>query len=311
MQYANSEFPKVDIIIPTYNQAHIVKDTINSVLNQDYPAINIIISDDASVDGTQDILREYKKNNPETTFIVLNKKNLGITKNANSALKFSKSDYVIIFAGDDLMRKDRVSKQMEVLLKNPTISGCMSDVIVLDMKKNKQHYYSNKDFASKNPKRIIAGLNQIPSASLIINKKIFGEVHYDERTPFVSDWLLVNQVAIKGMEYITEPLTIYRRHINNTTKKGVSRIYLEDRLIAIDILYAQYPQYFFACKTARSNVLIVAAFRHFLSGNKSTALKFIFSSIIESPFNMALMTHALKQLKLYFKKICLKESCEN
>ena len=53
------EFPLVDILVPVYNQKHLVSETMDSILVQDYPNIRIIISDDASTDGSQALLQAY------------------------------------------------------------------------------------------------------------------------------------------------------------------------------------------------------------------------------------------------------------
>ena len=54
------DYPKVSIMIPTYNRAHYLVDAIDSSLAQDYPNFEVIVSDNASTDGTLNVVRKYK-----------------------------------------------------------------------------------------------------------------------------------------------------------------------------------------------------------------------------------------------------------
>ena len=71
----------------TYNNAEFVSDAILSVINQDYSNIQLVISDDASIDETPEIINSFQQKYPNKIIVNINKSNLGITKNTNSALK--------------------------------------------------------------------------------------------------------------------------------------------------------------------------------------------------------------------------------
>jgi glycosyltransferase involved in cell wall biosynthesis len=289
-------FPLVDIVVPTYNQEDLIRATLDSILAQDYPNIRIIISDDASQDKTCIILKEYFEKHADKIVLNFNEKNLGITENLKLLYTMSDAPYLLTFAGDDRMHPDRVSKQVEALEKNPRAAGCMSDVEVLFLESNKKFIYRNRDFASTKPGRIIRTFNQTPSASLMMSRKVLGNISQDYRLPVVGDWLLVNQIAIKGLIYIKEPLTIYCRHSSNTTRPGVDTLYLDDRLVAIDLLFVQYKKYYFSCKVARSNVYLAAAIRYFKAKKISNALYFFWISWLECPVNSNLVFIPLAKL---------------
>ena len=70
---------KVDILLATYNGEKYIKEQIESILNQTYKNIQIIISDDCSKDGTRQILKEYEKNDKIKVFY--QEENLGYVKN--------------------------------------------------------------------------------------------------------------------------------------------------------------------------------------------------------------------------------------
>ena len=78
--------PKVSVMIVTYNQENLIGETIESVISQDYPNLEIVVADDASVDGTQSVIKAYQEKYPLQIKPVLNPVNLGITGNCNAAL---------------------------------------------------------------------------------------------------------------------------------------------------------------------------------------------------------------------------------
>ena len=86
---------KVDILLATYNGEKYLKEQINSILNQTYKNIRLIISDDCSKDGTREILKEYEKD--ERVEVHLQEKNLGYIQNFEYLLKQVKNNlYMLI-----------------------------------------------------------------------------------------------------------------------------------------------------------------------------------------------------------------------
>ncbi len=127
----------VNVLIVTYNQETLVKDTLNSVLNQSYDNISkIVVADDGSTDETPNIIKQYALNNPLIEPI-LAKKNKGITYNMNRALKHANGDYISFIDGDDQMYPQKIEKQVNYLNKNPDLVGCAHDMDVFDSLKGK------------------------------------------------------------------------------------------------------------------------------------------------------------------------------
>ncbi|HEX7845516.1 MAG TPA: glycosyltransferase family 2 protein [Chitinophagaceae bacterium] len=90
---------KVSVQIPTYNQRQYISQAIESVLMQDYPELEIIIADDCSVDGTEEIIKKYKD---ERIRYFRNEKNIGRVANYRKALyEYSTGDWVVNLDGDD------------------------------------------------------------------------------------------------------------------------------------------------------------------------------------------------------------------
>jgi glycosyltransferase involved in cell wall biosynthesis len=98
----------VTIGIPTYNRANkTLPSTINSSLNQDYPNIEIIVSDNCSPDNTEAIVRSF---NDERIKYIRQKTNVGPNNNYNACLNAAKGDYFLLLRDDDLIDEDFVTK---------------------------------------------------------------------------------------------------------------------------------------------------------------------------------------------------------
>ena len=130
----NNKSIKVSVCIITYNQAEYVRQTIDSVLSQnvDIP-IEILIADDASTDGTPEILKEYKRKYPDLIRLILRKKNLGANKNAYQILVAAKGEYICGLEGDDYwIDNNYIQSQAEFLDDHPEYIASSGRCIVGD-----------------------------------------------------------------------------------------------------------------------------------------------------------------------------------
>lgn len=108
-----TENPLVSIITPTYNRANTIERAINSVLNQTYKNIELIIIDDGSTDNTIDIIRKY---NSPIIRLYLHEKNKGVTAAKNSGLNQIKGEWFTILDSDDEIVPEAIEKMMKVPL---------------------------------------------------------------------------------------------------------------------------------------------------------------------------------------------------
>jgi glycosyltransferase involved in cell wall biosynthesis len=101
--------PLVTVICLCYNHAKYVEASIQSVLTQTYPNIQLIVMDDFSTDNSVEVITEIVKQNAEIEFI-RNEYNQGNCRAFNTALKKAKGDYIIDLAADDILLKERIDK---------------------------------------------------------------------------------------------------------------------------------------------------------------------------------------------------------
>ncbi len=104
----------VSIIMPTYNCASFIKESVESVLAQDYTAWELIIVDDCSKDNTREVLAPYLTKYPNIHYTCL-EKNSGPAAARSAALKQAQGHYVAFLDSDDLWMPDKLSKQLRFM----------------------------------------------------------------------------------------------------------------------------------------------------------------------------------------------------
>ena len=112
----NISTPKVSIIIPVYNRSNLIEQCINSLLNQTYKNIEIIIINDNSSDSTLNKLDKYKNHNK--IMILSNFNNYGCYTSINFGLKFASGDYITIHGSDDISLPNRIEEIIRIILEN-------------------------------------------------------------------------------------------------------------------------------------------------------------------------------------------------
>ena len=104
----------IDILLATYNGEKYIKEQIESILNQTYKNINLIISDDCSTDNTRKILTEYTQKDKRITVYFQNE-NQGYIKNFEFLLKQVKNPYYMLSDQDDVWLPEKVEKSIKTL----------------------------------------------------------------------------------------------------------------------------------------------------------------------------------------------------
>ncbi len=163
--------PLISIVIPTHNRADVLKECLESVVNQTYKRLEIIVVNDNSKDETLLILEEYKTK--YENFAFYNNDGVGGNAARNFGIKMAKGEYIAFMDDDDVCELDRIDRQFNVILSN-----------------NKKH-----DF-------IISGFFIVSS-----DLKRLKTVNYKKRLDsvgFPQRWLIKKDVIIKSGCFDTE-----------------------------------------------------------------------------------------------------------
>ena len=199
----------LSVIIPIYNSKTYLKQTLDSVLNQDYDNdFNIIIVDDASTDTPEDIINLYK-DNKKVIYIKLDK-NVGAGEARNIALKFSNARFVAFLDSDDIWKKEKLKKQMLLMKeKNAILSYTAIDMI--DSKGSL--IKSKRKVPEKASYKTILKNTLIANSSVIVDRAVAGDFLISTRrmSQDYSTWLKLLRGG--SLAYgIDEALVSYRVH---------------------------------------------------------------------------------------------------
>lgn len=125
----------VSVILPAYNVEDYIIEAVQSIINQTYENLEIIIIDDCSIDNTYAILQDLAKTDRRIR-LYHNERNLKLVGTLNKALTMVTGDYIVRMDGDDVSRSDRIEKLYGFLQDNPTVSLVGSQVRIIDENAN-------------------------------------------------------------------------------------------------------------------------------------------------------------------------------
>ena len=235
------EYPLVSIAIITYNQKEYLRECIESCLAQDYPNFEIVVADDYSTDGTQDLLREYDAKYPGKFILRLAEKNQGITPNSNVCLYACSGKYIAMLGGDDLLLAEKITKQVEIFENRADINLCGTFTRLIDSQNEKIGL--RKDFKNKkNPIYSVCELIEcgglVPVVSYMFRASSIPEEGFEPRIPIASDTLFMCRVVgDKKILILQEELTGYRVHQSHAKKMG----YKLDSLLSHAFIEYYFP----------------------------------------------------------------------
>lgn len=193
----------VTVVIPAYNRAATIKRAIDSVLNQTYPDIHIIVVDDGSSDGTQQIVEQYA---PKGVRLICHEKNKGACAARNTGVKAADTEYLAFLDSDDEWLPEKVEKQMEYLHETD------SDIVfcsVLRVDKSRSVLYPAEEKIGDLHTQFLRG-NFISTGMLLGKIECFKAELFDEALPRLQDWDLAIRLSKKyKMSHIPIPLAKY------------------------------------------------------------------------------------------------------
>jgi glycosyltransferase involved in cell wall biosynthesis len=217
----SNTLPLVTVIIPCFNREKFIKSTLESVMNQTYKNMEIIVIDDGSTDNTRDIINKY-----EDTIKILehsNRSNKGQSASINLGLKHSKGEYIAILDSDDLFIKNKIEQQVSFLINNNEIGLVYSNGFAIDINGAKLYKLYSKDHKETNiPEKILLNCYfLVPSNSLIRRTAFEKAGEFDESLRSAQDHDMAIRLAeITKFAYLDEYLFCYRRHNDSISVKN-------------------------------------------------------------------------------------------
>jgi glycosyltransferase involved in cell wall biosynthesis len=211
-----NNIPKVSVIIPCYNRENFIRETIESVLRQTYPNIEIITIDDGCTDSTRKILEEFRG-----TIKILEhpgRANRGQSASLNMGISSSNGKYIALLDSDDLFAPLKIARQVEFLEENSDIGLVYANGFAIDENGKKLYQmYDETHKEESNPERVLMDCYFLVPNNAMVRRTIFEKAgEFDEALRAGQDHDMAIRLAeVTKMAYIDEPLFYYRRHQNS------------------------------------------------------------------------------------------------
>ena len=208
MKNINKKEPLVSVIIPAYNAEKIVRFTLDSVINQTYKNLEIIIVNDCSKDRTLDVLNEYAKKDKRIK-VMSNEKNSGVAETRNNALKSATGDYIAFVDADDVWNIEKIEKQLNFMTENNyKLTYTSVQFIDNDGNLTGQKFIVPEEVTFNK----LLKQNVITLSSAMISKEVLGErvFHDDHLHEDFIMWLEILKSDVEKAYGIKEVLVDYR-----------------------------------------------------------------------------------------------------
>ena len=206
--------PLVSVIIPTYNRSNVIHKAIESVLQQTYKNLELIVVDDGSTDNTSDTLASYKDK-----LTVIHQNNAGPSAARNRGVESSRGQIIAFQDSDDLWLPTKIERQVDIMQKlDKSVPCCLCNAIVhfpdgrkktsFDLAPIKPSYSVG---IWKNVTRILSTRFVLFTQSVAVRRKVLTRIGgFDESFSIMEDHDLALHLSLVGpWAYIKEPLVIY------------------------------------------------------------------------------------------------------
>ncbi len=216
-----NKYPLVSIIIPCYNHEQFVQDSIQSVIDQTYGNIELLIIDDGSKDGSvikiQEMIEACKERFVRFEFRY--RGNIGLSATLNEALEWCEGKYFSPIASDDQILSYKTNIQVQYLETNNDSVAVFGGVQLIDKNNRKLEKLVSKA-KSYSFEDIIMHSHNLLAPTQMIRKEAIDNVGGYNSNLFIEDWYMWLKLSeIGNIHCIDEIFAFYRQHDNNMSKK--------------------------------------------------------------------------------------------
>ena len=219
----------ISVIIPTYNCAPYLSETVKSVQQQTYTQIEIIIVNDGSTDSTLEVAQSLAKN--DVRIKVLSQANSKQGKTRNAGVAAASGHYIAFLDGDDIWLPNKLELQMEALVKQGVDLVYSDGFICLnnDLTMREYTFEIIQKIFDRSDIELFYQQNQMPTSTVLCSKSAFEAAGRFDEEPEVQnceDYLLWVRMLDKGFQFygLGENLVLYRVHPGSSTATRINQL---------------------------------------------------------------------------------------
>ena len=241
------DYGLISIIVPIYNVSKYLDKCVESILNQNYKNIELILVDDGSTDGSEKKCDDWAKK--DSRVVVIHKENGGSADSRNVGMEAAKGDYIGFVDSDDWIAPEMYEKLMVAIQeRNLDMAVCFFKAVsdenyVFNNTEYPTTEYTGRDFANliiaeKKPRISYAIWKCLYKREVIKDIKFYKGVHYNEDAVFLIESLW----NAKKMAFIDAPMYYYRVHESSISNIDISEKRINDILFKCEWLLNYYGE---------------------------------------------------------------------
>lgn len=232
--------PEISIIMPVYNTEKYVAEAIDSALNQTFENFEFIIIDDWSTDSSRNIIQKYVQQDKRIKAFQ-NVKNKGVSQTLNKAIQKSNTNYLVRMDADDIMHPQRIEKQYQYMIENPTVGIISTDIYIMNEKWDK--IWTRK--YNKNISKIIFNESPICHPATLYKKDIILKLGwYNSQYDAAEDYELWLRAYMHKINFHILPdfLLSYRVY-KDSSQKNIVKKKLEKTIHLKKYIFKKYKKH--------------------------------------------------------------------
>lgn len=254
--------PLISVVIPTYNRAQLIIETINSVLNQTYKNLEIIVIDDGSTDETEKIIKNIKDSRIR---YLKHQQNLGGAKARNTGIEAATGEYICFLDSDDIWLSQKVELQLAFMQQFTNLDKVVSYTqrkflipyweICKNRPQVKQRPLTDIKESDNLADYLFCDGGDMQTSTLMLKNSFAKAVGFRSDLKKHQDWDFCLRLEAKGAKFafLSKPLTVYQNElrddrISRITTQEISlswikeyRFLISDRAVTGFLFQAIFP----------------------------------------------------------------------
>ncbi len=233
--------PKVTVIIPSYNRASFIRETVESVLGQIYENIDLVVVDDGSTDGSLEILESYR----DRIKLLRHEggANKGQSASINLGMRSSEGEYIAILDSDDTWAPKKIAIQVEYLQQHPDVGLVYVNEIIIDENGVEQYkIFPSNHLETSDPGAVLLDCYFRVPTNALVRRSVFevaGEFDESMRSSQDHD-MAIRLTEVTKIAFLNEPVSYYRKHKDSLSFTNTRRRW-ETGFRILEMAAKRYP----------------------------------------------------------------------
>ena len=211
----------ISVVMTSYNRQSFIGEQLDSIKSQTHRNWELIIADDCSSDGSDEIIQKFIEENRDKKIIYIkNKTNLGLAKNFENGFRHASGDYIAVCDSDDVWFQDKLEKKLQ-FLKNGNFGMVYSDLVVVDEKLKTikksflKNYLSPFSHQGNDAFDELINENHVVGSTILFKAKLKNKLIPFSIFDIHDHWIAIIFSIFSTIGYFNRPTVLYRQHSNN------------------------------------------------------------------------------------------------